>query len=120
MKLLNTKNLNLFLLSIILCLLFCLFFAIKKAVEYRKALDLVQKEINKRVEEKIEWYVKNLENYKKQIEQLKAQVEKAEEEAIYYRNIYKKLQIAKIKIKLPKSSKELRERFERLGYPPVN
>jgi len=100
--------------------LFILAISIVDSVKLRLKIKNIEKEINKRVEKEIKWYEENLNVYKEEIEKYKRLYEKAEEEAKYYRRIYRRLQIAKTQIKMPKTSEELRRRFEKLGYPPVN
>ena len=80
----------------------------------------IEKEVNRKVEQELKWYEDNLQRLSEELQKYKVLYEKSRQEAMYYRRIYKRMQEDKLRIALPKSSKELRERFRRLGYEPVN
>ena len=115
-----TEYSNLFLYFLFLIFFFILIVSLIDSVRMRLKIGNVEKEVNKRVEEEIKWYEENLENYKKEMERYKRLYQNAQEKVLYYERVYKRLQLTKEKIELPKTSKELRERFEKLGYKPIN
>ena len=115
-----TEYSNLFLYFLFLIFFFILIVSLIDSVRMRLKIGNIEKEVNKRVEEEIKWYEENLENYKKEMERYKKLYQNAQEKVLYYERVYKRLQLTKEKIELPKTSKELRERFEKLGYKPIN
>ena len=115
-----TEYSNLFLYFLFLIFFFILIVSLIDSVRMRLKIGNIEKEVNKRVEEEIKWYEENLENYKKEMERYKRLYQNAQEKVLYYERVYKRLQLTKEKIELPKTSKELRERFEKLGYKPIN
>ena len=124
MKIEKIKNLKEY-ISLFWYFLFLLFFfilaiSIIDSIKLRLKIKDIEKEVNRRVEKEIKWYEENLENYKKEIERYKRLYQNAQEKILYYERVYKRLQSTKEKIELPKTSKELRERFEKLGYKPIN
>jgi len=109
-----------FLYFLFLIFLFILIISIIDSVKLRLKMKDIEKEVNRKVEKEIKWYEKNLENYKKEMEKYKKLYQNAQEKILYYERVYKRLQLTKEKIELPRTSKELRERFEKLGYKPIN
>ena len=94
--------------------------SIVDSVKMRLKMRDIEKEVNYRVEQELKWYEDSLQHLNKELQKYKVLYEKSRQEAMYYRRIYKRMQEDKLRITLPKSSKELRERFRRLGYEPVN
>jgi len=94
--------------------------SIVDSVKMRLKVRDIEREVNRRVEQELKWYEDNLQHLNKELQKYKKLYEKSHWEAVYYRRIYKRMQEDKLRIALPKSSKELRERFRRLGYEPVN
>jgi len=90
------------------------------SVKMRLKMRDIEKEVNYRVEQELKWYEDSLQHLSEELQRYKVLYEKSRQEAMYYRRIYKRMQEDKLRIALPKSSKELRERFRRLGYEPVN
>ena len=111
---------NLFWYFLFLIFFFVLVVSLIDSVKMRLKIRNIEKEVNRKVEKEIRWYEENLENYKKEMERYKKLYQNAQEKILYYERVYKRLQLTKEKIELPKTSKELRERFEKLGYKPIN
>ena len=115
-----TEYSNLFWYFLFLIFFFILVVSLIDSVKMRLKIRNIEKEVNRKVEKEIRWYEENLENYKKEMEKYKKLYQNAQEKILYYERVYKRLQLTKEKIELPKTSKELRERFEKLGYKPIN
>jgi len=115
-----TEYSNLFWYFLFLIFFFVLVVSLIDSVKMRLKIRNIEKEVNRKVEKEIRWYKENLENYKKEMERYKKLYQNAQEKVLYYERVYKRLQLTKEKIELPKTSKELRERFEKLGYKPIN
>jgi len=115
-----TEYSNLFWYFLFLIFFFVLVVSLIDSVKMRLKIRNIEKEVNRKVEKEIRWYEENLENYKKEMERYKKLYQNAQEKILYYERVYKRLQLTKEKIELPKTSKELRERFEKLGYKPIN
>ena len=111
---------NLFWYFLFLIFFFVLVVSLIDSVKMRLKIRNIEKEVNRKVEKEIRWYEENLENYKKEMEKYKKLYQNAQEKVSYYERVYRRLQLTKEKIELPKTSKELRERFEKLGYKPIN
>ncbi|RLE64918.1 MAG: hypothetical protein DRJ47_06485 [Thermoprotei archaeon] len=94
--------------------------SIVDSVKVRLKVRDIEREVNRRVEQELKWYEDNLQHLNKELQRYKVLYEKSRQEAMYYRRIYRRMQEDKLRIALPKSSRELRERFRRLGYEPVN
>ena len=117
----KTTSLKRFLIYFLLFLfIFILVISIIDSIKLRFKIKDIEEQVNKRVEEEIKWYEENIRNYEKEIEKYRKLYYESKRKANYYRNIYEKLQFSKTKIELPKTSKELRERFRKLGYEPIN
>lgn len=114
------EYMSLFWYFIFLLFFFILAISIIDSVKLRLKMKNIEDQINKKVEEEIKWYEESLKNYEKELEKYRKLYYESKRKADYYKNIYKKLQFDKEKIKLPKTSEELRERFKRLGYEPIN
>lgn len=115
-----SENKSLFLYFLFLIFFFILVFSLIDSVKLRLNLENIKREVNKKVEKEMKWYEENIRILNKEIDKYRRLYQEAEREANYYRNIYKQLQLDKEKIELPKSSKELRERFRKLGYEPIS
>jgi len=115
-----TEYSNLFWYFLFLIFFFILIVSLIDSIKMRLKIRNIEKEVNRRVEKEIKWYEENLENYKKEMEKYRKLYQNAQEKVLYYERVYKRLQLTKEKIELPKTSKELRERFEKLGYKPIN
>ncbi|RKX64085.1 MAG: hypothetical protein DRP34_00215 [Thermodesulfobacteriota bacterium] len=115
-----TEYSNLFWYFLFLIFFFILVVSLIDSIKMRLKIRNIEKEVNRKVEKEIKWYEENLENYKKEMERYKKLYQNVQEKVLYYERVYKRLQLTKEKIELPKTSKELRERFEKLGYKPIN
>ena len=115
-----TEYSNLFWYFLFLIFFFILVVSLIDSVRMRLKIRNIEKEVDRKVEKEIRWYEENLENYKKEMEKYKSLYQNAQEKVLYYERVYRRLQLTKEKIELPKTSKELRERFEKLGYKPIN
>ena len=120
MKLSIRNNESLIWYALAFLFLVILLVSIVDSVKMRLKVRDIEKEVNRRVEQELKWYEDNLQSLNEELQKYKKLYEKSRWEAAYYRRIYKRLQEDKLRIELPKSSKELRERFRRLGYEPVN
>jgi len=120
-KIKNLKEyMSLFWYFLFLLFFFILAISIIDSIKLRLKIKDIEREIDRKVEKEIKWYEENLESYKKEMEKYRKLYQNAQEKVLYYERVYKRLQLTKEKIELPKTSKELRERFEKLGYKPIN